>query len=185
MREGDQGDGGRKGAEKKHPLSRSPSPSPSQIHTHPPSLSPLLPLSPQRRHARPQTVLLLRLHLLLRRCRARAAALDARGHAAGQPLPPASAAAGPRDDARELLRASELSRLSGVAVAAGAALAALCEEAPRTVTAAMEGVAERPSSSSSSSSSAAAASYSTAAAATAGGAPALARMLGAFRTQQR
>jgi hypothetical protein len=126
-------------------------------------------------------VLLLRLHLLLRRCRARAAALDARGHAAGQPLPPASAAAGPRDDARELLRASELSRLSGVAVAAGAALAALCEEAPRTVTAAMEGVAERPSSSSS----AAAASYSTAAAATAGGAPALARMLGAFRTQQR
>ena len=131
-------------------------------------------------------MLLLRLHLLLRRCRARAAALDARGHAAGQPLPPASAAAGPRDDARELLRASELSRLSGVAVAAGAALAALCEEAPRTVTAAMEGVAaERPSATSSSSSSAAAASYSTAAAATAGGAPALARMLGAFRTQQR
>ena len=129
-------------------------------------------------------MLLLRLHLLLRRCRARAAALDARGHAAGQPLPQASAAAGPRDDARELLRASELSRLSGVAVAAGAALAALCEEAPRTVTAAMEGVAaERPSASSSSS--AAAASYSTAAAATAGGAPALARMLGAFRTQQR
>jgi hypothetical protein len=87
----------------------------------------------------------------------------------------------PRDDAREQLRASELSRLSGVAVAAGAALAALCEEAPRTVTAAMEG-GERPPSSSSS---AAASSYSTAAAATAGGAPALARMLGAFRTQQR